>query len=86
MGREIKPGQFAILLDFDNKEDGEVNNGMELVAKLNIDQYKAPTQKTPSGGLHYIFWVDEEQASQIKSATGASYDDIKYNMDVTIII
>ena len=82
MGREIKPGQFAILLDFDNKEDGEVKNGMELAAKLNIDQYKAPKQKTPSGGLHYIFWVDEEQASQIKSATGASYDGIKYNMDV----
>ena len=80
MGREIKPGQFAILLDFDNKDEGDVKSGMEVAAKLNIDQYKAPKQKTPSGGLHYIFWVDG--SNHIKSATGVSYDGGKYNMDV----
>ena len=31
MGREFKPNQFAILLDFDNKVEGESRNGLDLV-------------------------------------------------------
>ena len=31
MGTEFKPGRGAILLDFDNKPDGDVKNGMTLV-------------------------------------------------------
>ena len=58
MGREYKPGKFAVLLDFDNKADETNKSGLELMAKLNMDQYKAPKQMTPSGGFHYIFWVD----------------------------
>jgi hypothetical protein len=51
MGREYKPGRFIILLDFDNKVEGEIQNGMDLVEKLDMDQYNAPKQTTPSGGL-----------------------------------
>ena len=50
MGREFKPGRWSILLDFDNKDDETSHSGFELVEKLNMDQYDAPKQKTPSGG------------------------------------
>ena len=55
MGREFKPGRWSILLDFDNKAEETTHSGLELVKKLSMDQYDAPKQKTPSGGLHYIF-------------------------------
>ena len=48
MGREFLPGRFVLLLDFDNKDDGAVN-GMQLIEKLNVDQYGAPCQKSPLG-------------------------------------
>ena len=57
MGREFKPGRWSILLDFDNKSDKASHSGLGLVKKLNMDQYAAPKQKTPSGGLRYIFYV-----------------------------
>ena len=82
MGREFKPGQYAVLLDFDNKADETTKSGLDLMAKLNMDQYKAPKQKTPSGGFHYIFWVDEKQKEHIGSPTGIVYKSEKYNMDV----
>ena len=63
MGREFKPNQCAILFDFDNKEEGGSKSGLELAKELNMDQYYAPKQHTPSGGLHYIFYVDGEQAT-----------------------
>ena len=31
MGTEFKPGRWAVLLDFDNKTEGTVRNGMEMV-------------------------------------------------------
>ena len=61
MGREFKPGRWSILQDFDNKADDASQSGLDLVKKLNMDQYDAPKQKTPSGGLHYIFYVDAQQ-------------------------
>ncbi len=61
MGREFKPGRWSILLDFDNKADYAAQSGLALDKKLNMDQYDAPTQNTPSGGLHYIFDVDAQQ-------------------------
>ena len=70
MGREFKPGRYIILLDFDNKVDLESKNGLELAKLLNMDQYKAPKQTTPNGGLHYLFYVDANQAVQIRSRTG----------------
>ena len=82
MGREFKPGRFAVLLDFDNKEEGNAKNGLLLAEKLKLDQYKAPKQKTPSGGLHYIFWVDAEQGANIKALNGVMCDGVEYNMDV----
>ncbi|MFM7983282.1 MAG: hypothetical protein ACKPKO_28570, partial [Candidatus Fonsibacter sp.] len=47
-GREFKPGRWSILLDFDNKADEASHSGLDLVNKLNMDQYNAPKQKTPS--------------------------------------
>ncbi len=61
MGREFRPGRWPILLDFDNKADEASHSGLDLVKKLNMDQCNAPKQKTPSGGLHYIFYVDAQQ-------------------------
>ena len=54
MGREFKPNQYAILLDLDNKIKVDTKSGFELVNDLTLDQYFAPKQHTPSGGLHYI--------------------------------
>ena len=50
MGREFKPRRWSILLDFDNKDDETSHNGRDLADKLNMDQYNAPKQNTPSGG------------------------------------
>ena len=82
MGREFKPGRFAVLLDFDNKAEAHTMNGLELIKKLDIDQYKAPKQATPSGGFHYVFYVDEAQRARITSKTTIMHKGVKYNMDV----
>ena len=81
MGREFLPGRFVLLLDFDNKDDGAVN-GMQLIEKLNMDQYGAPCQKNPSGGKHYLFYADAVQKEQITSITTIMHEGVKYNMDV----
>jgi hypothetical protein len=48
-----------------------------------MDQYGAPKQFTPSGGLHYLFVVDTERAKSIPNArTGITYNDVKCAMDV----
>jgi hypothetical protein len=62
MGKEFQPGKFVILLDFDNKDEIESKNGLELAKLLNMDQYKAPKATTPNQGLHYLFYVDAKQA------------------------
>ena len=49
MGRDFKPGRWSILLDCDNKVDEASQSGLDLVKKLNMDQYDPPKQKTPSG-------------------------------------
>ncbi|MFM7985295.1 MAG: hypothetical protein ACKPKO_38850, partial [Candidatus Fonsibacter sp.] len=82
MGREFKPGRWSVLLDFDNKADDASRSGIDLINKLNMDQYGAPKQKTPSGGFHYIFYVDAQQKDRITSKTTITYQGVKYNMDV----
>ena len=72
MGREFLLCRFVLLLDFDNKDDGAVN-GMHLIKKLNMDQYGAPCQKTPSGGKRYLFYLDATQKEQITSTTTIVY-------------
>ena len=62
MGREFQPRQYAILFFFDNTVRGDTKSGLVLVDKLNMDPYDAPKQHAPSSGLHYIFYVDGEQA------------------------
>ena len=82
MGREFQPGKWAVLLDFDKKDEENCKSGLELLKMLNMDQYKAPKQSTPSGGFHYIFWVNAEQKEHIGSPTGITYKGTKYAMDV----
>ena len=82
MGREFKPGRWVLLLDFDNKVEGDSRNGLELISKLKMDQYNAPCQTTPSGGYHYLFFVDAEQKDQITSKTTITHEGVKYDMDV----
>ena len=82
MGREIKPGRFVILLDFDNKADETSKSGLELINLLNIDERGAPEQSTPSGGYHYLFYIEADQVDQITSKTGLIYNGVKYNADV----
>ena len=38
MGREFQPGRWAILLDFDNKAEGDLKSGLDLVEKLDMNQ------------------------------------------------
>ncbi|MFM7987678.1 MAG: hypothetical protein ACKPKO_51030, partial [Candidatus Fonsibacter sp.] len=82
MGREFKTGRWSILLDFDNKADEASHSGLDLVKKLNMDQHDAPKQKTISRGLHYIFYVDEQQKDRITARTTISYQGAAYNMNV----
>jgi hypothetical protein len=82
MGREFKPGRFAVLLDFDNKADETSKSGLDLMDLLDMDQYDAPKQYTPSGGYHYIFYVNEKQKDHIGSPCGIMYKGSKYAMDV----
>ena len=49
MGREIKPGRWSMLLVFDNKADEVSRSGLDLINKLNMDQYSAPKQTTLRG-------------------------------------
>ncbi|MFM7978538.1 MAG: bifunctional DNA primase/polymerase, partial [Candidatus Fonsibacter sp.] len=79
---EFKPGRWSILLDFDNKADDATHSGLDLAKMLNMDQYDAPKQKTPSKGLHYIFCVDAQQKEHITSRTTITYQGVMYNMDV----
>ena len=82
MGREFKPDQYAILLDCDNKVEGDTRSGLNLVDKLDMDQYDAPKQNTPSSGLHYIFYVNGKQAKRLGSKTCITHNGLEYNMDV----
>ena len=78
--REFKPDQYAVLLDFGNKDEGNVKNGLVLAEELDMDPYAAPKQYTPSGGLHYMFNTDNEQANRIGSVTCVTCKCIKYGI------
>ncbi|MFM7980843.1 MAG: hypothetical protein ACKPKO_16150, partial [Candidatus Fonsibacter sp.] len=73
MGREFKPGRWSVLLGFDNKADDASQSGLDLAKKLNMDQYEAPKRKIPSGGFHYIFYVDAQQKDHITVRTTITY-------------
>ena len=74
-----------MLLDLDNKEDETSKNGNDLIALLNLDDYDAPKQSTPSGGVHYLFYVDTKQKDLIGSKTGIMYEGVKCNADAKFI-
>ena len=37
MGREFKPSQYAIVLDFANQVEGDTKSGLDLVSDLDMD-------------------------------------------------
>ena len=83
MNREFQPGKYTILVDLDNKNDDEAENGLKLIDMLDLDKYNAPKQQTPSKGMHYLFYVNEEQRQHItKSLTTMKIDNIKYHVDI----
>ena len=82
MGPGFKPDQYAILLDIGNTVECDATSGLHFSDELDMDQYDAPKQHTPSSGLHYIFNVDGEQAKRIGSKTCITHNGIKYSMDV----
>ena len=84
VGREFKPDQYAIFLDFDNKAEGDTKHELNLAQELDSDQHDAPQQHTPSSGLHYIFYVDGKQAKRIGSKTCIKHNGMKYNIDVEL--
>ena len=82
MGKEYQPNRFVLLIDIDNKEEKGTINGIEFMNLLNLDQYQAPKQSTPSGGFHFLFYFDEKQKQLIKSSgTTMQYEGKVYNVD-----
>ncbi|NCV04064.1 MAG: hypothetical protein EBV46_06420, partial [Burkholderiaceae bacterium] len=56
--------------------------GDNFMKLLKLDQYGAPKQSTPSGGFHYLFYVDEAQQDLIPNKTTMEYNGKIYNVDV----
>ena len=52
MGHKSKPKHYVVLLEVANKDEGDAKHGMQSVWTLNMDEYEAPKQYPPSGGLH----------------------------------
>ena len=67
-------------LGFDSKEEGDQQNGLTWAEPLDMDQYDAPKQDTLSGGLHYIFFVDDDQANRVNPSTSIAYNSVKSAM------
>jgi hypothetical protein len=91
MGQMIK-NKYLICFDIDNKEkmvnDIFYSNGCKKWKEL-LKQYnyktKTPIQRTPSGGLHYYYVVDEDFFNILpKSITGMHIDENFYSFDMKI--
>lgn len=63
-----KDGMFAIDVDRHGKEDGFV--GLDnILREEGLDELMAPCQKTPNGGMHFIFqWQENAVSSTSKIA------------------
>jgi hypothetical protein len=72
MGREIKPGRFVILLDFDNKADETSKTGLELINILKVDERGAPEQSTPSGDIIIYFMLKPTKLIKSPPRRGSS--------------
>ena len=82
MGREYQAGRYLMLLDVDNKDEEGTTNGLEFRRLLDLDRFGAPTQRTPSGGFHYLFHVDATMADRIRNRTTLKFRGVTYNVDV----
>ena len=68
MGTEFKPGRWAVLLDFDNKTEGDLKNGMELVKKLKNESIRSAktTNTIKRLPLHFLFGRRASKANDIE--------------------
>ena len=61
--------KYLIALDIYDKKSENIYNGInywnKMIKKYNID-YNTPTAKTGNKGLHYLFFINEEQKVYIK--------------------
>jgi len=81
MGVEYQPNKFIILIDIDNKETDDIQNGNKLWDLWNVET-NTIKEVTPSNGFHYYFYVTKEQAEYLKcSKTTLTYNDITYAVD-----
>lgn len=82
-GREYQPDKYMLLLDIDNKTEEGTVNGIQLKKLLKLNSTNAPKQRTPSGGYHYLFYVDNEMKEHIPNAlTTLKHEGVVYNVDV----
>ena len=76
-GARIQAGSVCYLVDFGNNVESNAKNGFNFFDELDMDQYGAPKQHTPSSGLHYIFNVDGKHTKRIGSKTCITHNGIK---------
>ena len=97
MGTTLQDNNILVGLDIDNKDNHfekigskeiEVLNGMDKWINMleqnninSIDDIDTPIQQTANNGLHYLFKVNKNDYSQLKTINGLYIDDKKYSID-----
>jgi hypothetical protein len=91
MGQKIDDDKFIIGVDFDNKDSLDDNgniiieNGMSVRKRLYKQHKNKPDtlmQKTPTGGLHEMYYVDEKTKNEICGHNKISIDNKKVHIDI----
>ena len=91
MGQKIEDDKYIIGVDFDNKDTKDkddniiVENGMTIRKKLYKEHnYKPDTimQKTPTGGIHEMYYVNEKMKELLSCQNGIYIDNKKVHIDV----
>jgi hypothetical protein len=97
MGEKLQDENILVGLDIDNKEDHietinkkdiEVKNGLtkwiEILNNNNIDNIESLDtciQKTGNNGYHYLFKLNNNDYSKLKTINGLYINEIKYSID-----
>lgn len=89
-GQKIYDNKYIIGVDFDNKDTIEENNiiiknGIDIRKDLyKLHKYKPNTvmQKTPTGGLHEIYYIDEETKNLINGHNKIMINNNKVHIDI----
>ncbi len=84
MGTKIEDDYYVVLIDIDDKDEDNAQNGMIKWKDLtkNMKEFNTPTQKTGNNGLHYLFKVKEEKFKNLPNAKTKLYiDGEKFTID-----